>query len=229
MIDFQGVSVTFRDQPVLRGATFHVNPGEFVSLVGETGVGKTTILRLIYFDLLPDRGEVRVGTYSSATIRRNEIHLLRRTLGIAFQDFKLLGDRTVRENVAFALEVTGAHREEIASRVAKALADVGLSHKASQMPRELSGGEQQRVVIARALVNHPTVLLADEPTGNLDPAASMEILQLLKAINAAGTAVILASHNYGLVRTSESRILKLAGGAIAEIEPQQLQAARWEG
>jgi cell division transport system ATP-binding protein len=222
MIDCQRVSVGFRGQPVLKDVTFQVRPGEFVSLVGETGAGKTTLLRLIYFDLRPDTGEIRVGPYTSASIRKKEIPLLRRTLGIVFQDFKLLDDRTVYDNVAFTLEVTGAPRAEIEPRVLAVLADVGLGHKRTQRPRELSGGELQRVVIARALVNHPAVLLADEPTGNLDPATSGEILQLLKAINAAGTAVILASHNYDLVRRSESRILKLSGGSIMGIEPQQL-------
>ena len=222
MIDCSHVFVAFRGQSVLRDASFHVEPGEFISLVGETGVGKTTILRLIYFDLFPDQGELRVGTFSSATIRRKEISILRRTLGIVFQDFKLLDDRSVYENVAFVLEVTGAPRDEIGNRVLKVLSDVGLSHKRNDMPGLLSGGELQRVVIARALINNPAVLLADEPTGNLDPSTSMDILQLLKSINAAGTAVVLASHNYDLVRKSESRILRLAQGSIAEIEPRLL-------
>jgi cell division transport system ATP-binding protein len=222
MIELKDVSVTLNGQSLLAGVSLRVAPGEFVSLVGETGAGKTTLLRLIYFDLRPDAGEVRVGAYSSSTIRRKEIPLLRRTLGIVFQDLKLLDDRTVGENVAFALEVTGARQDEIAPRVDKALADVGMGHKRGQRPRELSGGERQRAVIARALVNTPAVLLADEPTGNLDPASTMEILQLLKAINATGTAVVLASHNYDLVRKSESRILKLAAGAISEITPGDL-------
>ncbi len=222
MINFSHVSVSFRGQPVLADVSFHVNPGEFVSLVGETAAGKTTILRLMYFDLRPDQGEVSVGTYTSSLFRKKDVHLLRRTLGIVFQDFRLLEDRTVYENVAFALEVTGAPPSEIGQRVLRVISDVGLSHKRNNMPNELSGGELQRVVIARALVNSPKVLLADEPTGNLDPATSMEILQLLKAINGSGTAIVLASHNYDLVRRSESRILKLADGSIAEIDPQQL-------
>lgn len=222
MIDFRNVFVSFRSQSVLTGASFHVEPGEFISLVGETGVGKTTILRLMYFDLLPDHGEVRVGTFSSSVIRKRDVHHLRRTLGIVFQDFRLLDDRSVYDNVAFALEVTGSPRGEIGKRVLRVLSDVGLSHKRNDMPGVLSGGELQRVVIARALVNNPAVLLADEPTGNLDPATSMEILQLLKTINASGTAVVLASHNYDLVRKSESRILKLAGGLVAQIAPEVL-------
>ena len=222
MIDFKHVFVSFRGQSVLSDISFHVNPGEFVSLVGETASGKTTMLRLMYFDLIPDRGEVNVGTYSSSHIRKKDIHLIRRTLGIVFQDFRLLDDRTVYQNVAFALEVTGAPPAEIGQRVLRVISDVGLSHKRNNKPNELSGGELQRVVIARALVNNPAVLLADEPTGNLYPATSMEILQLLKSINGSGTAVVLASHNYDLVRRSESRVVKLAGGSIAEIDPQHL-------
>ena len=218
MITFKDVSVSFERQEVLTNANFHLAPAEFVSLVGETGVGKTTLLRLIYFDVFPDSGFVAVGDFSSLTIRKKDIPKLRRSLGIVFQDFKLLEDRNVHDNVAFALEVTGAKRNEIGKRVLRALAEVGLSHKRNSMPDELSGGELQRVVIARALINEPHVLLADEPTGNLDPATSMEILQLLKTINARGTAVILATHNYDLVRKSESRIVQIKGSKILEIE-----------
>lgn len=218
MISFQNVSIAFDRQTVFSNADLHVNPAEFLSLVGETGVGKTTLLRLIYFDIFPDAGTVRVGEFDSSTIKRSEIPKLRRLLGIVFQDFKLLDDRSVYDNVAFALEVTGAKRNEISTRVLRTLADVGLSHKRNGMPDELSGGEQQRVVIARALVNEPLVLLADEPTGNLDPATSMEILQLLKKINVRGTAVILATHNYELVRKSGSRIVQIKDGTIAAIE-----------
>lgn len=218
MIDFRNVFVAFDGQSILRDGTFHVKPAEFISLVGETGVGKTTLLRLIYFDLFPDHGTIRIGEFSSETIRRKDIPKLRRTLGVIFQDFKLLEDRNVFDNVAFALQVTGAKKAEIATRVLRVLTDVGLSHKRENMPHEISGGEQQRVVIARALVNDPLILLADEPTGNLDPAASLEILQLLKLINSRGTAVILATHNYELVRKSGSRILQIKDANIVEIE-----------
>ena len=222
MIDFDHVSVSFNGQLILADTSLQIKPAEFGSLVGEAGVGKTTLLRLIYFDLLPEQGTVRVGDYYTSTIKKSEVHLLRRKLGIVFQDFKLLDDRNVFDNVAFALEVTGAKHNEIGKRVLRVLADVGLSHKRNNMPHELSGGELQRVVIARALVNNPIVLLADEPTGNLDPTTSMEILQLLKNINANGTAVILASHNYDLVRKSESRILKLTERKVLEIEAERL-------
>ncbi len=217
MIKFENVTVTFNHQPVLTDVTLEIGRGEFVSLVGESGVGKTTLLRLIYLDVFPSTGTVTIGKFSSSTIRRNEIPRLRRTIGVVFQDFKLLEDRTVYENVAFALHVTGAKGAEIGKRVLRVLADVGLSHKRNSMPHELSGGEQQRVVIARALVNEPVVLLADEPTGNLDPATSLDILQLLKNIHATGTAIILATHNYEIVRKSESRIVQIRDGKAEEI------------
>ena len=218
MINFHNVSVSFDHQPVLIDMSVHIKQGEFISLVGETGVGKTTLLRLIYFDVLPDVGTVTVGQYDSATVKKKDIPKLRRTLGIVFQDFKLLEDRNVYDNIAFALEVTGVKRAEIEKRVHRVLSDVGLSHKLISKPHELSGGEQQRVVIARALVNQPLVLLADEPTGNLDPTTSMEILQLLKQINVTGTAVILATHNYELVRKSGSRIIQIKEGRVSQIE-----------
>ncbi len=217
MITFENVSVSFDNMPILTNVSLHIRRGEFVSVIGESGIGKTTLLRLIYLDIFPDSGKVTVGDFDSSTVTRKDIPRLRRTLGIMFQDLKLLEDRTAYENVAFALEVTGVERNEIGKRVLRVLADVGLSHKRNNMPDELSGGEQQRVVIARALVNEPLVLLADEPTGNLDPATSMEILQLLKVINARGTAVIVATHNHELVRKSGSRILEMKEGKLREL------------
>jgi cell division transport system ATP-binding protein len=218
MITIDRVSVLFDEVPILTDINMHVRPGEFISLVGETGVGKTTLLRLIYFDLFPDVGTVTVGEYNSQTIRKKDVPNVRRTLGIVFQDYKLLDDRDVYHNVAFPLHVTGVKRAEIEDRVVAAVADVGLGHKLNSMPDELSGGEQQRVVIARSIVNRPLVLLADEPTGNLDPATSMEILELLREINAAGTAVILSTHNYELVRKSGSRIIQLKDGTASQID-----------
>jgi len=218
MIRLEDVSISFDHQPILSKVNLHVKPGEFVSLIGDTGVGKTTLLRLIYFDIFPDEGTVSVGEFRSDTIRKNNIPMVRRTLGIVFQDYKLLEDRNVYANVAFSLEVTGLKHAEIGNRTLRVLADVGLSHKRDSMPKEISGGEQQRVVIARALVNQPQIILADEPTGNLDPSASLEILHLLKQINSQGTAVLLASHNYELVRKAGSRILQIKEGKLTEVK-----------
>jgi len=218
MIDFENVTVSLRGQRILSGISAHIGEGEFVCLIGESGVGKTTLLRLIYFDLFPDEGDVRVGDFRSANIKRHEIATIRRSLGIVFQDYKLLEERTVFGNVAFALEVTGTHKSEIAERSLRVLMQVGLSHKRDSFPHELSGGEQQRVVIARALVNQPLALLADEPTGNLDPVTSTEILQLLREINRKGTAVVVATHNYEFVRKSGGRILLLRDGLLSQLQ-----------
>ena len=221
MIRFTDVSFAYDEHPVLDNISFEVKPGEFVFLVGQTGSGKSTILKLMYMDLRPTSGTVVVGKYISSTILRRTKPHLRRSLGIIFQDYRLFDDRDVFENVAFALHVTGVKRTEIKKRVLHALANVGLSHLRNKLPAELSGGEQQRVVTARALVNNPTFLLADEPTGNLDPSTSREILQLLKNINTRGTAVIMATHNYELVRRMNERILQVRDGKLYEVEVRQ--------
>jgi cell division transport system ATP-binding protein len=218
MIRFANVSFAFGPHQVLQNVSFEVKPGEFVFLVGQTGSGKSTLLRMIYMDLRPAAGAVVVGKYHSQHIQQSEIPHLRRTLGIVFQDFRLLEDRSVYDNVAFALHVTGTKSSEIKKSVLHALADVGLSHVRNKMPHELSGGEQQRVVIARALANTPQFLLADEPTGNLDPATSNEILKLLKEINTRGTAIIMATHNYDLVRKVNERILRVKNGKVIDVE-----------
>ena len=198
----------------LRDVTFRVAKGEFVFLTGPSGAGKSTILKLLYMDERPTKGDVRISGYSSSTIKQREVPQLRRKLGIVFQDFRLLEDRTAEQNVAFALEVTGAPRTVVGDKVARVLTKVGLASKATAYPRELSGGEQQRVALARALVNDPFVLIADEPTGNLDERATRGIFQLLREINAAGTAVIMATHNLELVRSSDYRCLELNHGEI---------------
>jgi cell division transport system ATP-binding protein len=218
MIKFTNVSFGFPSHPVIENVSFEVKPGDFVFLVGQTGAGKSTLLRLMYMDLRPTKGSVVVGKYHSHHIQQRELPSLRRSLGIIFQDFRLLEDRNVFDNVAFTLHVTGVKSTEIKRSVLHILADVGLSHKRNKLPYELSGGEQQRVVIARALVNSPQFLLADEPTGNLDPATSREILRLLKDINTRGTAIVMATHNYELVRRMNERILQVKNGKVIEVE-----------
>jgi len=198
----------------LTGVSFEIAKGEFVFLTGPSGSGKSTLLKLTYFDERPTRGEVETLGVRSSTARGKDIPHLRRKLGIVFQDFRLLPDRTAEQNVAYALEVTGVSREAIRDRSARALAQVGLSAKGTAMPHELSGGERQRVAIARAIVNRPLVLLADEPTGNLDDRAARGVLQLLQEINSAGTAVLMATHNLDLVKRAEMRVIELSRGAI---------------
>jgi cell division transport system ATP-binding protein len=218
MISFKGVSVDFGAHTLLDNVTLQIKPGEFVFLVGQTGSGKSTVLRLIYMDILPTRGTVFVGEHCSASIQLRDIPYLRRELGVVFQDFKLMEDRSVYDNVAFTLHVTGTPSAAIRKKVILTLGDVGLSHARNKMVHELSGGEQQRVAIARALANNPKFLLADEPTGNLDPGTSLEILELLKNINMRGTAVVMATHNYDLVRKANERILKIEEGAIQDVD-----------
>jgi cell division transport system ATP-binding protein len=226
MIRFTKVTKEYpRLGAALSNATFSVAKGEFVFLTGPSGAGKSTILKLIYMEERPTDGEVRVGGMSSVTIRPRDIPKLRRRLGIVFQDFRLLEDRTAEANVAFALEVTGAPRSAIGNKVSRVLTQVGLASKATSYPRELSGGEQQRVAIARALVNDPLLLVADEPTGNLDDRATRGIFQLLREINASGTAVLMATHNLDLIRRSDYRTIELNRGQIVFDSAEAAQAA----
>ncbi len=218
MIRFTDVGFRYGAHAVLENVSFEIKPGDFVFLVGQTGSGKSTLLKLMYMDLKPTSGTVVVGKYISSSISKNATPHLRRTLGIIFQDYRLFDDRTVYENVAFTLHVTGVKGNEIKKRVLQSLASVGLSHQRNKLPAEISGGEQQRVVIARALVNNPHFLLADEPTGNLDPTTSRDILQLLKDINTRGTAVVMATHNYELVRRMNERILQVREGKVYDVE-----------
>jgi cell division transport system ATP-binding protein len=215
MIRFSNVSKAYpRTGTALAGVTLHVAKGEFVFLTGPSGAGKSTLLKLIYFEERPSEGEVRVGGASSKSASRSDVARLRRKLGIVFQDFRLLDDRTVFANVAFALEVIGAPAASITPKVGRLLDRVGLGSKANAFPRELSGGEQQRVAIARALVNDPFVLVADEPTGNLDDRATRGVFQLLRDINAAGTAVVMATHNLELIRRSDYRTVEINRGQV---------------
>jgi cell division transport system ATP-binding protein len=215
MIRFTKVDKHYpRGGPALEDITFNVRRGEFVFLTGPSGAGKSTILKLVYVAERPTSGEVRVDGKSSVTLTGREIPKLRRRLGVVFQDFRLLDDRTAEQNVAFALEVTGTPHAQIGPKVARVLTQVGLASKALSLPHELSGGEQQRVAIARALVNDPLVLLADEPTGNLDERSTRGIFQLLRDINASGTAVLMASHDLTLVRETKFRTLELNRGRL---------------
>jgi cell division transport system ATP-binding protein len=198
----------------LKDVSFEVQKGEFVFLTGASGSGKSTLLKLLSFAERPTRGEVKVSGFSSATLRDSDIPQLRRRLGIVFQDFRLLTDRTVEANIAFALEVTGTPAAAISAKVGRLLTQVGLASKATSMPHELSGGEQQRVAIARALANDPFLLLADEPTGNLDERATRGIVQLLREINALGTAVIMATHDLSLIMRSGYRYIELERGDL---------------
>lgn len=215
MIRFTHVSKEYsRTGVALKDVTFQVARGEFVFLTGPSGAGKSTILRLIYLEEKPSQGEVRVSGISSAAIRQRDVPKLRRKLGVVFQDFRLLEDRTAEANIAFALEVTGVPAASIRPKVARLLTQVGLASKATALPRELSGGEQQRVAIARALANDPSIVIADEPTGNLDDRATRGIFQLLRDINAAGTAVMMATHDLELVRRADCRTIELNHGQI---------------
>lgn len=216
MIRLEDVAKEYaRTRVALSHVTFQVRRGEFVFLIGPSGSGKSTVLKLLYKEEKPTHGDVWVNEVHANTARSREISQLRRKLGIVFQDFRLLEDRTAEQNVAFALEVTGAAASTISARVSRVLMQVGLSSKATQLPSQLSGGEQQRVAIARALVNDPYFLLADEPTGNLDERATRSIYQLLREINATGTSVIMATHDLEMVRRAEGgRTIELNHGRV---------------
>ncbi len=215
MIRFHSVTKIYaKGEVALQDVSFRVSKGEFLFLTGHSGAGKSTILKLLHAEQRPTHGEVRVSGFLVSSLGRSEIPRLRRRVGVVFQDFRLLEDRTAEENVAFALEVTGAKAETISSRVVRVLTQVGLASKMKALPPELSGGEQQRVAIARALVNDPPILLADEPTGNLDERASRGIFKLLRDINIGGTCVIMATHNLELVRQAPYRAIELRKGGV---------------
>ncbi|MGH7459548.1 MAG: cell division ATP-binding protein FtsE [Longimicrobiales bacterium] len=216
MIRFDHVFKRYaRSGAALEDVNFEVRKGEFCFLTGHSGAGKSTLLRLVHMADKPSQGEVRVSGYSSTTIQPRDVAMLRRKIGYIFQDFRLLSDRSAADNVAFALEVTGARGQVIRSKVGRLLAMVGLAAKSEALPGELSGGEQQRVAVARALAHDPLVLLADEPTGNLDERATLAVFDLIKSINASGTAVLFATHNLELVRRSTGvRMIELAHGRV---------------
>ena len=215
MIDLVNVTKTYETGThALNGIDMHIDDGEFVFLVGPSGSGKSTIIKLLTAELKPTSGSVLVNGYQLESIKRASIPYMRRTLGVIFQDFRLIENKTVYENVAFAMRVIGAAPKEIKKRVPYVLELVGLENKGRRLPNELSGGEQQRVAIARALVNNPSVIIADEPTGNLDPARSLEIMMLLEQINALGTTVMVVTHEKELVNRFTKRVVAINEGLI---------------
>lgn len=212
MLSFNNVDFSFPSQPVFADLNFYLDSEEFIFLIGKSGSGKSTLLQLVYMNIFPQAGTVQVGKYDSKTIKPRDLPHLRRKIGIVFQDFRLLRDRNIYDNLAFVLEVTNTPQSEIKKKVNNALTDVGLNHRRMSKPGELSGGEKQRIAIARAIINDPIIILADEPTGNLDPETSVEILEILKRINSRGTAVLFATHNYELVKKHNAKIIKLENG-----------------
>lgn len=198
----------------LNNITLRIEQGEFVYLVGPSGSGKSTFMKLLYREEKATAGKIQVGKYVMSQIKDKQVPFLRRYVGVVFQDFKLLPNLTVYENVAYAMEVTGKRGKEIKQRVNEVLEQVGLRHKVNQLPAELSGGEQQRVAIARAIVNKPAILIADEPTGNLDPETALGILKLLELINSFGTTIIMGTHNDSFVNDYRHRVIKLEAGKL---------------
>ena len=216
MIEFTDVTKSYSvGTKALRGVSMQIEDGEFAFLVGPSGSGKSTIIKLITGELKPTSGTVHVNGYSLERIRKREIPFLRRTVGVVFQDFRLIDTKTVYENVAFAMRVIGAGNREIRDRVPYVLELVGLENKGHRHPTELSGGEQQRLAIARALVNNPSTIIADEPTGNLDPARSLEIMSLLQEINNLGTTILVVTHEKDLVERFGKRVIVLNEGLVA--------------
>ena len=216
MIEFSNVTKSYTEgNKALRGVSMKIEDGEFVFLVGSSGSGKSTIIKLITGELKPTSGSVHVNGYSLERIRKREIPYLRRTVGVVYQDFRLINNMTVYDNVAFAMRVIGAREKEIKERVPYVLELVGLQNKSRRHPTELSGGEQQRLAIARALVNNPSTIIADEPTGNLDPSLALEIMNLLQEINNLGTTVLIVTHALELVDRFHKRVIVLNDGLVA--------------
>ena len=215
MIEFTDVVKNYTpDTQALRGITMQIDDGEFAFLVGPSGSGKSTIIKLITGELKPTSGTVHVNGYSLERIRKREIPYLRRTVGVVYQDFRLISTKTVYENLAFAMRAVGAGKKEIEERIPYILELVGMEDKGSRHPNELSGGEQQRLAIARALVNNPSTIIADEPTGNLDPARSLEIMSLLQEINNLGTTMLVVTHEKELVERFSKRVIAINEGVV---------------
>ena len=217
IIDYKGVELHRKELIVLKNDDFTLEEGEFVYLIGKVGSGKSSLLKSMYAEIPVAAGHAEVLGYDLRTLRRRDIPMLRRKIGIVFQDFQLLTDRSVYDNLRFVLDATGWNdRHEIDARIEEVLTEVGMLTKSYKMPHELSGGEQQRIVIARALLNRPRLILADEPTGNLDPATSEQIVNRLREISRKGTAVVMATHNLGLVEEMPGRVLKCERKGISE-------------
>jgi cell division transport system ATP-binding protein len=220
MINFNKVSKIYSDNSVaLDGVTFKVVPGEFVSVVGHSGAGKTTLIKMILAEEKPSSGQVFFQSIDIHAVKPKEMNNIRRRIGAVFQDFRLLPDKNAYENIAFAMEAAGRNDDEIAADVPHILDLVGLAHKMWSFPKELSGGERQRVAIARAIVNQPDIILADEPTGNLDPLNTHEIVQILKKINDLGTTIILTTHNKNVIDSLGKRVVTLEQGRIVRDDP----------
>ena len=223
IIRLENVSIFIQDHLVLSDVNFRVNKGEFVYLIGKVGSGKTSVIKTLNAEHPLQEGEGYVSDFELHNIKTSQVPFLRRKLGIVFQDFQLLTDRTVTDNLAFVLKATGwKNKDEIEHRISEVLERVGLSNKGYKMPNQLSGGEQQRVVIARALLNDPEIILADEPTGNLDPETSDDIMSILMDISESGRAVIMATHNYNLLNKYRARTLKCDDGKLTELEQREI-------
>ncbi len=223
MIKCNDVSFAYDDHLIFSDVNLSVEKGEFVYIVGETGCGKTTLMRLLYMDLFPTSGIVTVDSLSSKSIKRRKLYLLRRRLGVIFQDYKLLEDRSVFDNVTFVLHAVGYPTHDIKMQTTKVLTQVGLIHRRNSPISELSGGEQQRLSIARAIAKDPVAVLADEPTGNLDPATTADIFTLLKKINLGGTTILLSTHNYEVIRKFPARTIIIRNYKCEELDPLSLQ------
>lgn len=217
ILEFKHISSAYASRNVLDDVNFSIDKGEFVYMIGKTGAGKSSILKMIYADLKPSGGELMVGDHDLTKIKKRQIPFLRRKIGIVFQDFQLLPDRDIYENIRFAMRATGwTDKNKITNKISELMAKVDLSAKLHSLPHQLSGGEQQRVSIARALINDPILMLADEPTGNLDPDATDMIMEILFRINLAGTSVIMATHEHDLIRRYPARTLECIGGGVVD-------------
>jgi cell division transport system ATP-binding protein len=214
MVEFKNITYNYSSKSGIYNIDLNIQDDEFCFLVGPTGSGKSTLLKLLYFDLLPDKGSVKVLGYSSKKIKKKDVYRIRKKIGVIFQDYKLLKQRTVYENIALPLHINGFGRKKIANLVSEALELTELSRYAKKFPHQLSGGEQQRVCIARAIVKNPDIILADEPTGNLDPTAGHRILRILEQINKEGTCIIMATHNYKLIAEKPYRVIELDQGRV---------------